>query len=97
CEYFDKHPDTNFIFKGHKILNWNKVKEFVIESAEKLPQFTYLGWDIVLTKNGPVAIETHLNFGLDGIQLVSGGLREIFQISEPQFYWKKKEKEYWNG
>jgi hypothetical protein len=97
CEYFEKHPDTNFVFKRHKILNWNKVKEFVIESAEKLPQFTYLGWDIVLTKNGPVAIETHLNFGLDGIQLVSGGLREIFQISEPQFYWKKKEKEYWNG
>jgi len=92
CEYFEKHPDTNFVFKGYKILNWNKVKEFTIKCAKKMPQFAYLGWDIVLTKNGPIVMETHLYFGLDGIQIVSGGLRETFRISDPQFYWKNRGK-----
>ena len=92
CEYFEKHPDTDFIFKGYKILNWNKIKKFVMESAKKLPQFTYLGWDIALTKNGPLAIETNLGFGLDLYQVALGGLREIFKVSDPKFYWKNKGK-----
>ncbi len=95
CEYFEKHPDTNFVFKSYKIFNWNKIKKFTIESAKKLPQFTYLGWDIVLTKGGPLAVEPDLVFGLDGYQLALGGLREIFQISDPQFYWKNKGKRVW--
>ena len=92
CEYLEKHPDADFIFKGYKILNWNKTKKFVRESAKKLPQFTYLGWDIALTKNGPLAIETNLGFGLDLYQVALGGLREIFLISNPQFYWKNRGK-----
>lgn len=92
CEYFEKHPDTNFVFEKHRISNWNEVKEFVIESTKKLPQFTYLAWDIALTKNGPLAIETNLNFGLDHYQIAIGGLRKIFQINNPQFYWKNKGK-----
>jgi len=92
CQYFKKHPDTNFIFKGTKIQNWNKIKNFVEECASKLPQFTYLGWDIALTQNGPVAIETNLDFGLDHYQIPLGGLREIFRINDPKFYWKNLTK-----
>jgi len=95
CEYFEKHPDTDFIFKGYKILNWNKIKKFTMENAKKLPQFTYLGWDIALTKGGPLVIEPDLVFGLDGYQLALDGLREIFQISDPKFYWKNKGKRVW--
>ena len=88
CEYFEKHPDTNFVFKGHKILNWNEIKKFTAENAKKLAQFTYLGWDVALTKGIPLAIETNLKFGLDHYQFALGGLREIFRISNPRFYWK---------
>lgn len=90
CGYFEKHPDTKFVFKGFKISKWNKIKRFTMESAKKLPQFTYLGWDIALSKEGPLAIETNLGFGLDHYQAVLGGLREIFQINDPQFYWRNK-------
>lgn len=85
---FKEHPDTNFVFKETQISQWDKVKEFVVESAKKLHQFTYLGWDVALTPNGPVAIEANLNFGLDHFQVALGGLREIFNISDPKFYWK---------
>lgn len=91
-EFFQKHPNTNFVFKDYKILNWDSIKEFAIKSAKKIPQFTYLGWDITLTKTGPIVLETHANFGLDGIQSVTGGLRDILQINDPQFYWRNKGK-----
>ncbi len=91
-EYFEKHPDTNFLFNNYKIAQWNKVKDFVIESAKKIPQFIYLGWDIALTKAGPIALETNLRFGLDHYQVALGGLRETFRISDPGFYWKNKGK-----
>ena len=79
-EYFERHPDTGFVFKGFSIPGWSDVREFVLSSARKLTQFTYLGWDIALTCRGPVAIETNLGFGLDHYQATIGGIREIFNI-----------------
>lgn len=97
CEYFEKHPDTNFVFKGYEISNWRKIKKLTMESAKKLPQFTYLGWDIALTKGGPLVIEPDLVFGLDSYQIALGGFREVFQINDPQFYWRNKGKKYGNA
>lgn len=88
-EIFYKHPDTNFVFKNHNINGWDSIVNFTLQCASKLPQFTYLGWDIALTKEGPMAIETNLEFGLDLYQIALGGLREVFKITEPNNYWKK--------
>ena len=87
-ECFYVHPDTNFVFKDYKIKNWSEIKNFAIKSASKLYQFTYLGWDIALTEKGPVAIETNLGFGLDHYQVALGGVREIFGINDPSYYWR---------
>jgi len=91
-EYFERHPDTNFPFRGHKISRWKEVKQFVVECAKKMPQFTYLGWDIALTLTGPLVIEANLGTGLDGLQIHSGGLREMFGIDDPKYYWKNMGK-----
>jgi len=94
-EKFYSHPDTGFVFKDYEIPEWDKVKAFVIESAGKLAQFTYLGWDIALSEYGPLAIETNLGFGLDHYQTPLGGMREVFSIEDPDFYWRcrgKKQK-----
>lgn len=91
-EQFEKHPDTKFCFRGHRISRWKKVREFVAECAKKMPHFTYLGWDIALTSNGPLVVETNLGTGLDGLQIHSGGLREMFKIDDPRFYWRNKGK-----
>ncbi|MBU3180283.1 sugar-transfer associated ATP-grasp domain-containing protein [Clostridium psychrophilum] len=89
-EIFYKHPDSKFIFKNHKINEWNSIKNFTIKCASKLPQFTYLGWDIALTEDGPIAIETNLGFAIDLFQITLGGLRENFQINDPNKYWKNR-------
>lgn len=91
CEFFKTHPDTGFVFKNTEILNWEDIKNFVMNAAVKLPYFKYLGWDIALTQDGPIAIEANLDFGLDHFQIPYGGLRETFGIEDPSLYWKKKQ------
>ncbi len=93
CGCFICHPDTGFIFKGYRIPQWSSVRDFVLESAAKLPYFTYLGWDIALTRDGPVAVETNLYFGLDHFQVCLGGLKDVFGIDDPKYYWKNRGKE----
>jgi hypothetical protein len=91
---FYKHPDTGFIFNNYKIKNWDEIKKFTIGCAAKLLQFTYLGWDIALTVDGPVVIEANLSFGLDHFQIRLGGLREAFHIESPDFYWNNRNVEH---
>lgn len=89
-EKFYNHSDTGFEFRNFKIPEWARIKEFTMDSARKLPQFTYLGWDIALGEEGPLAIETNMNFGLDHYQISIGGLKDIFLIDNPDFYWENK-------
>jgi hypothetical protein len=87
-KYYE-HPDTGFKFKDLTVPNWEEVKKFTVSSAEKLATYTYLGWDIALSKEGPLAIETNMGFGLDHFQVPFGGLRKEFNIENPMEYWKK--------
>lgn len=89
-ESFERHPDTGFAFTGWRIPGWDEVARFALESAARLPQFTYLGWDIAVAEDGPLAIETNLGFGLDGFQVGVGGLREAYRIEDPSFYWRHR-------
>jgi hypothetical protein len=91
-ENFENHPDTNFYFHGHKILNWNEINKFTEDCAKKLTQFSYLAWDIAITKTGPIVIEVNYGFSLDGFQIIFGGLRKKLRINDPYFYWKNTGK-----
>lgn len=87
-----KHPDTGFIFSQLEIPEWEKIKSFTLECASRLPQFKFLGWDIALTESGPIVIEANQGFGIDLFQVAFGGLRKVFGITDPGFYWKNKGK-----
>ena len=80
------------VFQNIRILVISLKENLFLDGriSENLPQFTYLGWDIALTTTGPVAIETNLNFVFDHYQALMGGLRDLFEIDSPQFYWDKK-------
>ena len=89
---FAQHPDTNFIFLNEKISRWDEIRNFTTESASKLPFFTYLGWDIALTMNGPVAIEINTSPAIDIMEMTSRGLREAFGMNDPDYFWKNSGK-----
>ena len=90
CDSYFRHPDSHYIFRDKKIVQWDAIKKFVLESAQKLPYFMYMGWDIALTEKGPLAIESNLQFALGHHQVVWGGLREKFNIMAPRMYWNTR-------
>ncbi len=93
-ESFFEHPDTGFVFHNYKIPRWNDILKFTTESADKLPFFGHLGWDIALTNDGPMAIETNLNPAIEVYQILEGGMREQFTITDPDYYWKNPGKRF---
>jgi hypothetical protein len=91
-ERFNEHPNTHVKFQNFKISRWDEIKRFAIEAAGKMPFFTYLGWDIALTVNGPLVIEINSNPAHDIMEMSSNGLREAFCIEDPNYYWKNPGK-----
>jgi hypothetical protein len=87
-----EHPDTNFKFHHFIIPQWTEIRKLAETSAEKLPLFVHLGWDIALSLRGPLVIETNLNPGINTLQFANGGLREKFGITDPDYYWKNPGK-----
>ncbi|MCP4574620.1 MAG: hypothetical protein GY838_19905 [bacterium] len=88
CEPFSAHPDTGAVFDGSRLKAWSEAQEFAVDAARRLPEFTHLGWDIAVTKRGPVAVEANLGFGIDCFQVPLGGLKDDFRIGNPSDYWR---------
>ena len=55
CEY-EKHPDTNIVFKGTRIPNWNKVEEMCREASTIVKDAVFTGWDICVLPSGEVEL-----------------------------------------
>jgi hypothetical protein len=91
-EKYTQHPDTHFVFRSEKISRWDETRKFTTDSAGKLPFFTYLGWDIALTDDGPVCIEINPFPAIDIMEMTSCGLRGAFEIEDPDYYWKNIKK-----
>ena len=51
------HPLTDVIFKDYQLPYWNEVKELVINAHKQFYELESIGWDIVITPNGPVILE----------------------------------------
>ena len=72
---YTSHPDSKFEFDGKSVVGWDEIKSTVLSYANKFPQLKEIGWDIALAHNGVQAIELNLNFGLDHLQVICGGMR----------------------
>ena len=56
-EVFEKHPLTGTNIKGFQMPFWNEAKEMVKKAAKKSTHVRYVGWDVGMSKDGPVLIE----------------------------------------
>ncbi len=55
---FDRHPDSNIVYKGWQIPRWDDLLLLVKEIHLSLPkEFVYVGFDFALTKDGWDLIE----------------------------------------
>ena len=67
-EWFESHPDTDAPIRGEVVPYWREVHDLVMHSAKVLSFMEYVGWDIVVTPNGPVVLEANINTGLNVMQ-----------------------------
>ncbi|MBR4632117.1 MAG: hypothetical protein IKO48_02205 [Elusimicrobia bacterium] len=57
-KWYASHPDTGFVFKNHKIVNFQKVLETAKKLHSCIPWLHFCRWDITIDSAGePVAIE----------------------------------------
>lgn len=79
-EKFYSHPDTGFVFKGHGISNWKQVLEEITSIAYKFSGYGSIGWDFAISQSGVQLIEMNIGYGIDHVQISSGGVRRILNI-----------------
>ena len=54
---YTEHPNSGITIKGYKVPFVKEAVEMCKEAAHVIPQIRYIGWDVAVTKDGPVIIE----------------------------------------
>lgn len=53
----EKHPDSGVIIADFQLPMMDEVRTFIDQVARVVPEVQYVGWDIVVTPDGPVLVE----------------------------------------
>ena len=61
---------TGIKFDGFEIPYWEEIKEMVLEAALVNDKVNLIGWDVAISKNGPVIIEGNRGPGFDLVQVL---------------------------
>jgi hypothetical protein len=69
----DTHPDTNVRFAGRRLPFWREVSEVCMQAARLTPGLRSVGWDVVITEQGPVIIEGNPDWDLQMVQVHGDG------------------------
>lgn len=77
---FSQHPDSDFVFSGKQVDNWDRIKSTIISYAQLFPELKEIGWDVAVTPNGIQIIELNLGYGLDHLQCCCGGMRRKLNV-----------------
>ena len=88
---YKTHPNSGITVKGFQIPKWNELIDFVDAIMAELPEYGYVGWDLVLTPNGWCVMEGNYS-GEFMFQLINGrGYKREF---EDLIGWKF-DNDYW--
>lgn len=74
--WFKEHPDTNQVFYGIKINQWEKIKSYVLQQSEKYFYLPYIGWDVVPMESGFFILEGNTNSDVNLLQIHGGLLKD---------------------
>ncbi|MDO5555748.1 MAG: sugar-transfer associated ATP-grasp domain-containing protein [Clostridia bacterium] len=61
---------TNIKFDGFQIPYWEEIKNMVLEASLINDKVNLIGWDVAISKNGPLIIEGNRGPGFDLVQVL---------------------------
>lgn len=68
---YARHPDTGAAIEGSIVSHWEETKRQLLETAAAVPQAPLVGWDILISENGPYWLEANVPPGIDIWQIHS--------------------------
>lgn len=74
---YSEHPLTHVKFNGFQIPCFAEAKQMVLEASLRSDKILVVGWDVAISKDGPVIIEGNRRPGFDIVQVLSGGRMDI--------------------
>lgn len=78
--WYTSHPDSNVPFTGVTVPFWDEAVDVCRRAARLYPGLRSLGWDIVITPDGPVVLEANAWWGIQSLQVHSDGF-----LADPVF------------
>ena len=65
------HPVTRTYFNKFELPFWKETKKLVLDAALVNQNIKVVGWDVAITKNGPILVEGNRRPGFDLVQVLS--------------------------
>lgn len=72
----EEHPLSNIRFDGYQLPYWNETVKLVGNAHKQFYELQSIGWDVVLTEEGPLLLEGNDDWEIGGPQDTYGGLKE---------------------
>ena len=66
---FTHHPDTGNTIEGSVLTGWKEAVSVVLRAQQALPELRATGWDVAITEDGPVLVETNPRYSFAGLQV----------------------------
>jgi len=68
-QWVSRHPDTDAPIEGTVVPRWSQIQAELLRVLETLPEFLYVGWDIVVTEEGFWVLEGNANTEFNALQV----------------------------
>lgn len=68
---FKMHPTTKVYFNKYELPYWKETRKLVLDAALVNQNIKVVGWDVAITKNGPILVEGNRRPGFDLVQVLS--------------------------
>lgn len=66
--WFTKHPDSGARIEGFKLPHWPAAMELCLAAHRQLLGAPTIGWDVVITQDGPLLLEGNLGWDVELLQ-----------------------------